>query len=532
VRSFSALYRNIDTTTSNNEKVRVLAEYFHRESSRNALWAVYLLSGKSRKRTVTSRALREYFLGITAFPQWIVEECYSYVGDTAEAVALLLVCSDLEKNDSMEEIPLYRWLETEIPSLGLLDEQQRRERVKGWWSGLESDQLFILNKILTGGFRVGVSQKLLVKALSRAFGVPEPVLTHRLMGNWEPNMGFFEMLVSTEEAFMPPGQPYPFFLASALEDEGVLREGTDRWQAEWKWDGIRAQAIRRKGMLFLWSRGEDLVTEQFPELLPDMMNVPDGTVLDGEIVAWGDGTPLPFQYLQKRLGRKRVTEKQIEETPIHFMVYDLLEFGGEDIRSRSLRERQKLLATLLNTRPFSRLSLSEPLRFSRWEELKALRGMARERGVEGLMIKDLSSAYGVGRKKGYWWKYKVDPLSLDAVLIYAQPGSGKRANLFTDYTFALWQGEELVPFAKAYSGLSNQEIEELDRWIRRNTVERFGPVRAVRPHQVFEIGFEGISRSNRHKSGVAVRFPRILRWRKDKQHREADSLQSALELIG
>jgi DNA ligase-1 len=341
----------------------------------------------------------------------------------------------------------------------------------------------------------------------------------------------YQQLIQPEEQERSPSQPYPFFLASPLEETRFAEEDFARWQAEWKWDGIRAQIIRRAGEYFIWSRGEDLITGQFPEFGPDFLTLPDGLVLDGEILCWADDRPLNFNYLQKRLGRKRVTQKVMQENPVHFIAYDLLEHEGVDIRDKPLRDRRQLLIDTLRQLHSERVSLSQTVPFASLEELRSRREESRQQGAEGLVLKALDSPYLVGRKRGYWWKYKVDPMSLDAVLIYAQAGSGKRANLFTDYTFALWQGEELVPFAKAYSGLDNREIEELDRWIRSHTIEKFGPVRSVQPIHVFEIGFEGISQSNRHKSGISVRFPRILRWRKDKPPQEADTLEAALQLL-
>jgi DNA ligase-1 len=536
LETFSKLFHNIDETTSTLEKVRVLKTYFQEEDRKNSVWALYLLMGRARKRTVTSKVLRDYFLKLSGLPEWLVEECYFHVGDSAEAITLLLRNTKFETGQSQSvpapiPVHLHRWLEERVPALKLMDEEKRRDQIWGWWAELDEKQTFVLNKVLTGSFRVGVSDKLVVRSLSQAIGVPEQVLAHRLMGQWKPDAEFFSKLVSHADDELPLSQPYPFFLAYPLQNEKDVTRNISRWQAEWKWDGIRAQVIRREGQLFIWSRGEDLITDQFPELAKDFGKIPNGTVLDGEIVAWSRGKPLSFNHLQKRLGRKNVSGRDMRETPVHLVAYDLLEHEGEDIRSKSLIERQSLLKEVIKISGCRYLHISAPFLVKSREGLKAKRENARERGVEGLMLKDMSSSYGVGRRKGFWWKYKVDPFSLDAVLIYAQAGSGKRASLFTDYTFALWKDDELVPFAKAYSGLSNAEIGELDRWIRRNTIERFGPVRSVRPCHVFEIGFDGISLSRRHKSGVAVRFPRILRWRRDKKYPEADTVQSARDLI-
>ncbi|MEL6158951.1 MAG: ATP-dependent DNA ligase [Cyanobacteria bacterium J06627_32] len=549
MKRFTALFQAVDATTSTNEKVSALQEYFHDESPANAVWALHLLMGKTRKRLITSRVLREIFLQISDVPEWLFEESAAHVGDTAETIALLLRDTPIRATGTSEagsDTPLHEWMETVISQVKDIpegDEHRLENLVIDWWANLEDDEIFVLNKVLTGAFRIGASSKLVVKALAAEYGLTEAVLTHRLMGDIETTADFYESLIDPDEADANPSRPYPFFLAAPIDVEKFATETMAQWQAEWKWDGIRAQLIYREGQLFTWSRGEDLITHQFPEFEAAVGAIPDGTVLDGEIVCW-DGQsvtnqdtirPRDFNFLQKRLGRKRVTKKLMAENPVHFIAYDLLEKDGEDWRTKPLTERRAAMVELIETYPQPFMSYAKPLPFETFEDLEAWRSQAREYGSEGLMLKALESPYLVGRKRGYWWKHKVDPMTLDAVMIYAQAGRGKRANLFTDYTFALWKGQgdgkTLVPFAKAYSGLDNAEIEKLDRWIRRHTTEKFGPVRSVQPIQVFEIGFEGISESKRHKSGIAVRFPRILRWRTDKPVEEADTLESAIALL-
>jgi DNA ligase-1 len=541
MQQFTTLFQRIDSTTSTNEKVRALADYFQEAPPADAAWAVYLLLGKTRKRLITSNTLRKIFLGISDLPDWLFADCYAQVGDTAEVIALLLQDQELQDQlpapqpgtNAGSAIPLHEWMETIIPQVQAIEsENELTAMVVSWWRSLSSLEVFVLNKVLTGAFRMGVSEKLVIKGLAAAWDLPEPVLAHRLMGDFTPTVETYANLIRKDgNEQRSPSQPYPFFLASPLEPDKFQTEAMERWLAEWKWDGIRAQVIRRSGETFIWSRGEDLITEQFPELAAAMLALPDGLVLDGEILCWSGDRPLSFNYLQKRLGRKRVTPKVMQENPVRFIAYDLIEHQGEDIREKTLSDRRRLLLDTLGEFSPEQVVPSETLEFSTWEDLRQLRERSRDCGAEGLVLKALESPYLVGRKRGYWWKYKVDPMSLDAVLIYAQAGSGKRANLFTDYTFALWQGEELVTFAKAYSGLDNAEINELDQWIRRHTIERFGPVRSVEPVQVFEIGFEGMARSNRHKSGISVRFPRILRWRKDKPAAAADTLDNAIELL-
>jgi DNA ligase 1 len=539
MKRFSQLFQQVDATTSTNEKVRALRQYFYDEIPENAIWAIYLFLGKTRKRLITSRVLRDVFLQISDIPEWLFEDCYAHVGDSAETIALLLRHSPLEAQEkvaplrvSLRDRPLHEWMEKVIPQVKTVQsEAELRDLVVSWWASLEDTEIFVLNKILTGAFRVGVSEKLLVKALSAEYNLPESVLAHRLMGDFEPTTNFYRQLIQTDSEELAPSQPYPFFLASPLDEDRFQEEDPARWQAEWKWDGIRAQIIKRADEVFIWSRGEDLITQQFPELVEVFQSLPNGHVLDGEILCWEGDCPMNFNALQKRLGRKSVTKKLLAENPVHFIAYDLLEHGGQDIREKPLLERRTYLAELLTPLPSSLTTVSTSLSFTSFADLQELRERSRQQGAEGLVIKAKDSPYLVGRKRGYWWKYKVNPMSLDAVLIYAQAGTGKRANLFTDYTFALWHSGELVSFAKAYSGLDNDEINELDKWIRRHTVEKFGPVRSVEPIQVFEIGFEGITESKRHKSGISVRFPRILRWRKDKPVEEADTLQTAFELL-
>lgn len=532
MKRFTQLFQQVDATTSTNEKIRVLQQYFQEEEPANSVWALYLLLGKTRRRLITSKVLRDIFLQIYDIPEWLFADCYAHVGDSAEVIALLLQATPLKAGQA-PPYSLREWMEDIIPQVKeVKSEAALKDRVLSWWASLEQMEVFVLNKVLTGAFRVGVSEKLVIKGLSAACGVPEPVLAHRLMGDFTPSEQFYHALTQLEPGEpRSPSQPYPFFLASPLEEEKFQLETFSQWQAEWKWDGIRAQVIRRAGEIFIWSRGKDRVTEQFPELAEYFLTIPDGLVFDGEILCWQDNRPLSFNHLQKRLGRKRVPQKIREENPVHFIAYDLLEHDGQDIREQPLLDRRTHLLQIVNQLDSTYVTASTSLPFETFEDLRSLRAQSRQQGAEGLVIKASDSPYLVGRKRGYWWKYKVDPMTLDAVLIYAQAGSGKRANLFTDYTFALWDGEQLVPFAKAYSGLDNDEINELDKWIRKHTIEKFGPVRSVEPYHVFEIGFEGIAQSNRHKSGISVRFPRILRWRKDKPAIEADTLQNALMLM-
>ena len=526
MKRFAALYDAIDSTTSTNAKVAAMVAYFKEAPPADAAWAVFFLTGRRLKRLVSYPAIHAWTLAATGLESWLLEESYAVVGDGAETAALVL---DQVAVVSSEDVPLSEWVEGRILPLRELDEDTQQERVTSWWSGLDRLQRFMLLKILTGELRVGVSHTLVVRALAQAATLPATTIAARMMGDWTPAAEWFTGLLSHEQTNEDRSRPYPFFLASPLEGPVESLGPREEWTVEWKWDGIRAQLVRRAGSVHLWSRGEELITHRFPEIAAAATRLPDGTVLDGEVLAFRDDRPLLFSALQQRIGRQKQVAQMVRAVPVVFMAYDILEDQGVDIRSQPIDQRRRLLEAHLPSA--SVLRTSEIVVAGSWPELAALRENSRARGVEGLMLKRRSSAYGVGRRRGDWWKWKIDPYTIDAVLIYAQPGSGRRASLLTDYTFGVWDQGELVPIAKAYSGLSNDEIAEMDRWIRRHTQERFGPVRHVEPVHVFELGFEGIAASTRHRSGIAVRFPRMLRWRTDKKAEEADTLEHVRRIL-
>ncbi len=527
MRRFVDLYEALDSTTSTNAKVEALVAYFRAAPPEDAAWALYFLTGRRLKRLVASKGLKQWVRELSDTPEWLFDEAYASVGDLAEIIALLL--DQAERPAETEELSLSRWVEERIQPLAGLSLPEQRERITGWWHVLPRRELFLFNKLLTGELRVGVSDTLVVRALAQFAGLPPASVSHRLMGTWAPSKAFFQQLVAPDVSDADSSRPYPFYLASPLEQPVEDLGGREEWMAEWKWDGIRGQLIHRQGSLALWSRGEELITERFPEITAAAASLPPGTVLDGEVLAYAEGQPLPFSRLQRRIGRQKLTAKVLAEAPAAFMAYDLLEENGEDLRQRPLRERRARLEALLKDKP--QFPISPIITAPTWEELATAREESRERNVEGFMLKRLESPYLHGRKRGDWWKWKIDPFTVDAVLLYAHPGHGKRAALYTDYTFAVWNGDDLTPVAKAYSGLTDQEISKLDRWIRAHTKEKFGPVRSVEPEQVFELHFEGIAASPRHKSGVALRFPRIARWRSDKAPKDADTLDQLKGLI-
>ncbi len=523
MRDFAELYDEIDTTTSTNLKVAAMSGYFRNAPPADAAWAAYILSGRRLKRFIGPALLHRWLVEASALPEWLADESYSTVGDMAETIALLMETD--ESTRVATDVPLAEWIDERLLPLRDEDEARQREAIIGWWRTLPYRECFLLNKLLTGELRVGVSELLVTRALSEVLGVSRADVARRMMGEWQPGAAFWEGLKSGELPATDASAPYPFYLASPLDDDVQSLGSPADWQIEWKWDGIRGQLIRRNSQCFIWSRGEDIVTERFPEVVEAATWLPNGVVLDGELVAWRDGTVRPFAELQQRIGRKKLSASILQSVPVRFLAYDLLEQDGADIRGLPMHERRARLEALLKGAP-SVLSLSPLVTAATWAELATLRTESRSRSVEGLMLKARTSAYGTGRQRGSWWKWKIEPYSFDAVMVYAQPGHGRRSNLYTDYTFGVWDGGELVPVAKAYSGLNNAEIAELDKWIRAHTLEKFGPVRAVEPVQVFELAYEGIAASSRHKSGIALRFPRILRWRKDKPASEADTLQN------
>ncbi len=613
MKRFARLYQELDESTKTNHKVSALVRYFQEVDASDAAWAVWFLCGNRPRRVVPVSRLRDWCAELAAIPEWLFTESYDFVGDLAETIALLL-----PEPLNVSEGTLHVWVTERLLPMANLDEAGRKVVVRCAWDELDSKQRFVFNKLLTGGFRVGVSRKLVTRALAEFSKLPSDVIAHRLMGTWTPTKESFEQLISSDTNDTEISRPYPFCLANPLPDlhtsgESLISRDESRfpasggcqspdgtatnlsgdsrpplalknvadWCFEWKWDGIRAQIVKRQQQVFVWSRGEELLTERFPEIVVAAKELPDGTVLDGELVGWKNGHVLPFADLQKRITRKTVGKKILADVPVRFLGFDVLELDGVDRRKSPFAERRELLEMLLgrpdraervpacsgdmglpeladarsglrNAASVGRrkkkrgpnsdesgygtiliersLTISPQLAIESWDQAMQLRSCSREQRVEGLMLKRRDSEYGNGRVAGLWWKWKVEPYHCDAVLIYAQRGHGRRASKFTDYTFAAWDNGQLVPFAKAYSGLTDAEIREVDEFIRANTIERFGPVSSVKAELVFELAFEGLQLSNRHKAGIAVRFPRIARWRKDKTADQADTLETIRSL--
>ncbi len=539
MRDFAKLISQIDQTNSTNDKVQLMVDYFKSHDALTNAWAIFILMGKQKKRILTSARLRKILDAISDVPPWLMQECYSAVGDTAEMISLiaesLLANTD---NQIAADYTLVEWMEQKIPPLAKMPEETLAPLVESWWRTFSQQQVFVLNKLLTGAMRIGVSELLVLKALAEALDVERSILSTRLMGVWEPSTVFFESLAApaTGDESDPTRAliPLPFCLASSLVETAESLGPVDEWLVEWKWDGIRAQIHKRGQQVEIWSRGEDRITQTFPDLVENIAASDFEGVLDGEIVAGDWKLPSPFHELQLRLNKKSPSAKFLADNKVSFIAYDLLVDPSHDLRDTPLSERRSKLADAVKMLPAGMFGISQSVQDESWELLAKQREAARLKGAEGFMLKHLSSLYVGGRKRGIWFKWKLDPLTVDAILTAAQPGTGKRASLYTDYTFSIWKDKTLVPIAKAYSGLNDAEIRELDTWIRRNTLERFGPVRALKPEKVFEIGFEGVNESRRHKSGYALRFPRILRERLDKDAEGAntvDDMAALLEIV-
>ncbi|WP_122558583.1 ATP-dependent DNA ligase [Pseudomonas viridiflava] len=566
MKAFAELYTRLDATTSSNAKLAAMREYFEQAEPQDAAWAVYFLSGGRPRQLVPTRILREQAMTLGNLPEWLFEESYQAVGDLAETLSLLLPQAEHSNDEG-----LALWMEEKFLPLRGLPPEELAERLPAFWSQLDRSSLMVCIKLITGSFRVGVSKLLVTRALAALADIDSKRVAQRLVGytdlSHRPSAeGYLKLIAaeSEDEHAQRGGQPYPFFLAHSLQQPAdqfeELLGPAEHWQVEWKWDGIRAQLVKRDGRLWIWSRGEELVTDRFPELHSLVQCLPDGTVIDGEIVVWkapqaapdseaefaldseapqASPSVQPFALLQQRIGRKTLGKKILADVPVVILAYDLLEWEGHDWRSRPQHERRSQLEILIGEARSDVLLPSPVLTGKDWLDLADQREASRSLGVEGMMLKARDSLYGVGRTKdmGVWWKWKVDPFSVDAVLIYAQRGHGRRASLYSDYTFAVWDGppesseRTLVPFAKAYSGLTDEEMRKVDAIVRKTTVEKFGPVSSVTPTLVFELGFEGIALSKRHKSGIAVRFPRMLRWRQDKPVAEADSLATLQDLL-
>ena len=526
MKRFSELIQQLETSNKTNDKIAALVDYFSNADDRDKTYVIAMFTGKKPKRPVNTALLRTWATELSGIPPWLFQESYSSVGDLSETIALVL-----PPPEQVTDRKLHEWITDLAALIGKTDEEKKAFILYAW-NSLDTPQRFIFNKLISGNFRIGVSHKMLVNALAKQSDTDSNKIMHSIMGKWQPEETTYEALIEGAHVNTDNSWPYPFCLAYALEMQPEELGAESEWQAEWKWDGIRGQIVKRNGELFIWSRGEELVTHQFPELHFLKDELEDGTVLDGEILSIKDGNVQVFSILQQRLNRKTINKSQLNDAPVGFYIYDLLEYQTQDIREKTMAERRALLEGIVSALQTKDVALLSPvIEFNTWEELAETRQRSRDMNSEGIMLKRLDSLYHSGRKRGDWWKWKINPYTVDTVLIYAQKGSGRRANFYTDYTFAVRDGEKLITVAKAYSGLTDKEIKEVDAFVKRNAVEKFGPVRTVKPELVFEIAFEGIAESKRHKAGLALRFPRILRWRKDKKAEEINTLEDLRQLL-
>ncbi|MDA3613475.1 ATP-dependent DNA ligase [Polluticaenibacter yanchengensis] len=525
MKEFAILINALDSTNKTGLKQEAIETFLAKAPDEDKLWFLALFTGKRPKRKVSTTLLKQWAIEIAGIPAWLFQESYAAVGDLGETISLIL-----PEPVQYKEQPLAVWME-QIKLLELMTEPEKKQYVINAWQNLPHTERFIFNKLLGGSFRVGIAAKSLINAIAGYYKMEASAVAHTIMGEWHPDQVTFDALINGEHIQSHRSKPYPFCLAYALDKELSELGMEGLWQAEYKWDGIRAQLIKRGGEVFIWSRGEELITDQFPEIKDALLLIDGNFVIDGELLVHKDEIVQNFSELQKRLNRKNISRKMLQDLPVVLFAYDLLEWENADWRAKQLSERRQQLEHLFIHNSSHGLRLSPVIHFSDWEELALIRETARLQNSEGLMLKQKESPYHSGRKRGDWWKWKIDPLTLDAVLIYAQKGSGRRSGYYTDYTFAVKDGENLVTIAKAYSGLTDKEIQEVSRFVNNNALEKFGPVRTVKPELVFELAFEGISFSNRHKSGVALRFPRILRWRRDKTVNDIDDIESIKQLI-
>jgi DNA ligase-1 len=526
LKRFSQLIQELELSNKTNDKIAALVAYFTEADDLDKPYVIAMFTGKKPKRPVNTALIKQWAIELSGIPEWLFAESYHSVGDLSETIALVLPPATHQINK-----PLHQWI-TELGQLHGQTDDIKKEYILEAWNGLGTQERFIFNKLISGNFRIGVSNKMLVNAIAKESSEDSSKIMHSIMGKWLPQEITYHQLIEGVHVNTDSSWPYPFCLAYALDTEPENLGSTAAWQAEWKWDGIRGQIVKRNGELFIWSRGEELVTDQFPELHFLKDELPNGTVLDGEILAVKEGNVLSFSTLQQRLNRKTIQKSQLNDAPIGFYTYDILEHGGVDIRQETLKHRRAILVEIINKLTTKKIvQLSPVVEFENWDQLAMIRENARAINSEGIMLKKLDSVFHTGRKRGDWWKWKINPYTVDTVMIYAQKGSGRRANFYTDYTFAVRDGDQLITIAKAYSGLTDKEIKEVNSFVNKNAIEKFGPVRTVKPELVFEIAFEGIAESKRHKAGLALRFPRIARWRKDKKANEINTLDDLKQLL-
>jgi DNA ligase-1 len=519
VKAFADLLERLVFTPARNGRIALLRHWFATEPDPDRGYALAAITGELDFPAAKAGLIRE--LAAARTDPTLFALAYDYVGDLAETVALMWPGRPRGEPPALAAV---------VEALRTTPKARLPALVAGWLDALDASARLALLKLITGGLRVGVSARLAKLALAEWSGRPVEAIEEVWHGLAPPYATLFAWLEDRGARPDPGGLPTfrPLMLANPLEVSDLAGLRAEEFRAEWKWDGIRVQLVSGPGGRKIFSRGAEDISEAFPDILGAMAF---HAVLDGELLVLREGEVAPFGDLQQRLNRKQVSQKLLRDHPAHVRLYDLLFDGAEDLRGQPFDHRRaRLEAWWQRTRP-PRTDLSPLVPFASWDQLGTIHEGARAAGVEGLMLKRADSPYLQGRPKGFWFKWKRAALTIDAVLMYAQRGHGKRSSFYSDYTFGLWRGSELVPVGKAYSGFTDEELRFLDRFVRDNTTERFGPVRAVAPKLVLEIAFDAAQVSNRHRSGVALRFPRIARLRTDKPAEEADRLDVLLRLI-
>jgi len=527
MKAFAKLISNLEQTSKEAFKVTALAQYFSNATDEDKLWTLALFTGTRPKRVVDIKALKEFAEQVYTEGEWLFEASHQIVGDMAETIAYFLPKAKRNGNHTLSE-----WISM-IRTIFNAERIDQRDAITKAWDTLRPEERFIFNKLITGGFRIDVSLKLLSKALAIVTGKDENLLAHKLNSDWHPDEVSFETLIFTENPEAEKSKPYPFHLAHTLESTVAELGDISNWQVERKWDGIRVQVIVRGNKISIWSRKGDILSSKVPELKPLAESMEDGTVLDGELICFKNGKILPINNLRTRFGRRNNSKKQFEESPCVFMAYDILEFKGEDIRNKDLAERRKKLEKVILQYydEHKIILLSDIINNDNWESINSEREKSREHQVTGLVLKNKKSIYGSSRVEGDWWKWPVDPLFIDAILLYAQAGEGGSSKMYREYSFALWHGEDLVTFAKAKSGLEDKELKELTSFVKKNTKEKFGPVRSVAAVQIFRLAFDSITASKRHKSGILLKNPRLIEWLRDKNIEDGNNLDDLKKML-
>jgi len=540
MKAFADLWATLEGQLSEARSAQILARYLQQTSAEDAAWAIYLLCGKKPKKLLSARELVEYFLQTSGTPGWLFWESDDVVGDVNETIALLNdtfmdeTASQQNRNENShpQQNSLAFWMENQLNTLAEVAQSQRPAFLGNCWQKLGYREAFIINRILTGTWKSNLPLKTIAQALSIVSGQEPMTLMHRLKADWLPNKVFYAKLIAEDQPTFQTEQKFSFGEFKPLEESSIESLGAvEDWWLAWQWEGLRVQCIRRADDCFLWSQNGELVTDRFPELHEMAQKLPEGTILEGVIVACSGQAPLPLADLQPRLGGKSVNRKMMESCPVAFVATDLQLLANEDMRNLPAQQRKTRLAQLANDIGFPLVHFPR-IEIDQWAHARKLLQEARQHHAEGLSLQRLNSPYPIQNQQADWWSWKVQPHTINAILLYAKMEmAGRSQKQTTEYTFAVWHEDQLVPVARTGIGLPPEEAELLDGWIRANTYERFGPVRSVEPFHVYEIAFDGITPSKRHKCGFVLREPRIINPRPHTPIEEASRLEDLHRLL-